>query len=41
MSDDWHFPTLARDLTAQCLRKLPGHKDFHDFAAEIGAAAPL
>jgi hypothetical protein len=32
---------VARDLTAQCLRKLPGHKDFHDFAAEIGAAAPL
>jgi hypothetical protein len=32
---------VARDLTAQCLRKLPGHKHFRDFAAEIGAAAPL
>ena len=32
---------VARDLTAQCLRKLPGHKDFLDFAAEIGAAAPM
>ncbi len=32
---------VARDLIAHCLRKLPGHKDFHDFAAEIGAAAPL
>jgi len=32
---------VARDLTAGCLRKLPGHKDFRDFAAEIGAAAPL
>jgi hypothetical protein len=31
---------LARDLTAQCLRKLPGHKGFRDFAAEIGAAPP-
>jgi len=31
---------VARDLTAQCLRKLPGHKGFRDFAAEIGAAAP-
>jgi hypothetical protein len=31
---------VARDLTAQCLRKLPGHKGFLDFAAEIGAAAP-
>jgi len=30
-----------RDLTAQCLRKLSGHKDFHDFEAEIGAAAPM
>ena len=30
----------ARDLTAQCLQKLPGHKDFREFAAEIGAAAP-
>ena len=29
---------VARDLTARCLRKLPGHKDFHEFAAEIGAA---
>ena len=32
---------VARDLTAQCLRELPGHKDFRDFAAEIGAAAPM
>ncbi len=31
---------VARDLTAQCLRKLPGHKDFRDFATEIGATAP-
>ena len=31
---------VARDLTAQCLQKLPGHKDFREFAAEIGAAAP-
>jgi hypothetical protein len=32
---------VARDLTTQCPRKLPGHKDFQDFAAETGAAAPL
>jgi hypothetical protein len=32
---------VARDLTAQCLRELPGHKDFRDFAAEIGAPAPI
>jgi hypothetical protein len=32
---------VARGLTVQCLRKLPGHKDFHDFAAEIGGAAPM
>ena len=31
---------VARDLTARCLRKLPGHKDFREFAAEIGATAP-
>ena len=31
---------VARDLTAQCLRKLPGHNDFREFAAEIGAVAP-
>jgi hypothetical protein len=31
---------VARDLTAQCLQKLPGHNDFREFAAEIGAAAP-
>jgi hypothetical protein len=31
---------VARDLVAQSLRKLPGHKDFRDFAAEIGATAP-
>ncbi len=31
---------VARDLVARCLRKLPGHKDFREFAAEIGAAAP-
>ncbi|BBZ49531.1 hypothetical protein MHEI_12480 [Mycobacterium heidelbergense] len=30
----------ARDLTAQCLRKLPGHNGFREFAAEIGATAP-
>lgn len=29
----------ARDLVTRCLRKLPGHKDFREFAAEIGAAA--
>jgi len=34
-------PLRPGELTAQCLRKLAGHKDFHDFAAEIGAAAPL
>ena len=27
----------ARDLVTQSLRKLPGHKDFRDFAVEIGA----
>ena len=31
---------VARDLVARCLRKLPGHKDFLDFAADIAAAAP-
>jgi hypothetical protein len=31
---------VARDLVARCLRKLPGHKDFREFAAEIGAAVP-
>ena len=31
---------VARDLSAQCLQKLPGHKEFREFAAEIGAAAP-
>jgi len=30
----------ARDLVSQCLRKLPGHSDFRQFAAEIGAAVP-
>jgi hypothetical protein len=29
----------ARDLVTGCLRKLPGHKDFRDFAAEIGVPA--
>ena len=32
---------VARDLIARCLRDTPGHKDFRDFAAEIGAAAPM
>lgn len=31
---------VARDLVARCLRKLPGHKGFREFAAEIGATAP-
>lgn len=31
----------ARDLVAQCLRKLPGHNDFREFAAQIGAADPV
>jgi hypothetical protein len=31
---------VARDLTAQCLQKLPGHNDFREFAAEIDATAP-
>jgi hypothetical protein len=31
---------VARDLTAQCLQKLPGHNDFREFAAEIGVATP-
>jgi hypothetical protein len=30
----------ARDLVARCLRKLPGHNDFREFAAEIGVTAP-
>ncbi len=30
----------ARDLVSQCLRKLPGHSDFRQFAAEIGVAGP-
>ncbi len=31
---------VARDLVAQCLRKLPGHKHFHEFATEMGATTP-
>ncbi|MCW2685328.1 MAG: hypothetical protein JWR37_218 [Mycobacterium sp.] len=31
---------VGLDLVARCLRKLPGHKDFRVFAAEIGAGAP-
>ena len=31
---------VARDLSAQCLRELPGHRDFREFAAGIAAAAP-
>lgn len=31
---------VARDLVTRCLRKLQGHKDFREFAAEIGATAP-
>ncbi|MBX9641402.1 MAG: hypothetical protein K2X97_17215 [Mycobacteriaceae bacterium] len=31
---------VARDLLAQCLRKLPGHKNFREFAVEIGAPVP-
>jgi hypothetical protein len=31
---------VARDLVTSSLRKLPGHKDFREFAAEIGATAP-
>jgi uncharacterized protein YfiM (DUF2279 family) len=31
---------VARELVAHCLRKLPGHKEFREFAAEIGVAAP-
>ena len=30
----------ARELTVQCLRKLPGHNGFREFAAEIDATAP-
>lgn len=30
----------ARDLTVQCLRNLPGHNGFREFAAEIGATVP-
>jgi len=30
----------ARDLVSQCLRKLPGHGGFRQFAAEIGATDP-
>jgi uncharacterized protein YfiM (DUF2279 family) len=30
---------VARDLAARCLRKLPGHEHFRDFAAEVGATA--
>jgi hypothetical protein len=30
----------ARTLIQQCLRKLPGHQDFLDFAAEINAPLP-
>jgi hypothetical protein len=29
---------IARDLVTRCLRKLPGHQGFREFAAEIGAA---
>jgi len=32
-------PGVARDLVAQCLRKLPVHNGFRAFAAEIGATA--
>jgi hypothetical protein len=31
---------VASDLVTRCLRKLPGHNDFREFAAEIGATAP-
>lgn len=31
----------ARDLITGCLRKLPGHNDFRDFAMEIGAPIPV
>lgn len=31
---------VARDLVAECLRKLPGHKNFREFAVEIGAPVP-
>jgi hypothetical protein len=30
----------ARDLVHECLQKLPGHQEFLDFAAEIGAPLP-
>jgi hypothetical protein len=30
---------VARDLVTGCLRKLPGHQDFREFATEIGCAA--
>ncbi len=31
---------VARDLVTRCLRKLPGHNGFREFAAEIGATPP-
>jgi hypothetical protein len=31
---------VARDLVTQCLRNLPGHRGFREFAAEIGATVP-
>ncbi len=31
---------VARDLTARCLRDLPGHNQFREFAVEIGATLP-
>lgn len=30
----------ARDLVHECLHALPGHRDFHSYAAEIGAPIP-
>lgn len=30
----------ARKLMERCLRKLPGHREFREFAAEIGTAGP-
>jgi hypothetical protein len=31
---------VARDLVVRCLRTLPGHQGFREFAAQIGASAP-
>lgn len=31
---------VARDQMTQCLRKLPGHNEFGEVAAEIGATIP-